>query len=80
MTIDVQVIGDEFAAEIDGVDCRANLTPSVVADIAQAVDRYAVVIFREQALDDVQQLAFSQHFGFHLLLLSSLFFLPFPKA
>ena len=63
MTIDVQVIGDEFAAEIDGVDCRANLTPSVVADIAQAVDRYAVVIFREQALDDVQQLAFSQHFG-----------------
>lgn len=63
MTIDIRVIGNGFAAEIDGVDCGADLTPAIAAEIEQIIDRYAVVVFREQALDDVQQIAFSRNFG-----------------
>src|SRR5579883_2074200 len=43
--------------------CRAPLTPQQVAAIEAGMDRYAVLVFRDQDLSDEQQIAFSRHFG-----------------
>jgi alpha-ketoglutarate-dependent 2,4-dichlorophenoxyacetate dioxygenase len=52
-----------FGAEISGVDLRHDLDLDSFAQIDAAFDRYAVLVFPAQALDDEQQIAFSRHFG-----------------
>ena len=52
-----------FAARADGIDLRQDLTPAQAAAIETAMDRYAVLVFPDQHLDDAQQLAFGRHFG-----------------
>ncbi|HTZ34889.1 MAG TPA: TauD/TfdA family dioxygenase [Stellaceae bacterium] len=63
MAISFRQLRPTFAAEVDGVDCRAALGADAVAAIEQAMDRYAVLVFRGQALSDEQQVAFTRHFG-----------------
>lgn len=53
----------DFVAEANGVDLRQPLPPSVAAAIEAAMDRYAVLIFPGQLLDDAQQVAFARNFG-----------------
>ncbi len=53
----------EFFGEASGIDLRVPLTAELAADIEQAMDRYAVLRFRDQPIDDDQQLAFSRWFG-----------------
>jgi alpha-ketoglutarate-dependent 2,4-dichlorophenoxyacetate dioxygenase len=53
----------EFFGEVSGIDLRAPLTPDHVDAIAAGMDRFAVLRFRDQPIDDTQQLAFSRHFG-----------------
>src|SRR5215210_2080651 len=52
-----------FAAEMEGFDLREPLGPAEAAAIEAAMDRHAVLIFRDQRLDDAQQLAFGSNFG-----------------
>jgi len=52
-----------FAAEIGGIDLAAPLAADDRHAIATAIDRYAVVVFRGQKLDDDSQIAFGRHFG-----------------
>src|SRR5579862_4642186 len=52
-----------FAGEVSGVDCTAPLAPHEVASIDAGMDRYAVLVFRDQPLDDAQQIAFTRQFG-----------------
>jgi alpha-ketoglutarate-dependent 2,4-dichlorophenoxyacetate dioxygenase len=52
-----------FAAEIHGIDTTRPLGPDTTAAIEAAMDRHAVLVFRDQHLTDEQQLAFSQSFG-----------------
>lgn len=52
-----------FVAEATGIDLRAPLGPDLVAEIEAAMDRYAVLVFPDQPLDDDQQVAFAKHFG-----------------
>ncbi len=52
-----------FAGEVSGVDLRAPLAPHEVAAIEEGMDRFAVLAFRDQSIDDAQQLAFSRNFG-----------------
>jgi len=52
-----------FVAEIGGVDCGRKLEPETAREIAQAIDRYAALILRDQDLDDERQLAFAGNFG-----------------
>ena len=47
-----------FAAEVGGLDLRRTPGPEVCAEIDRAMDRYAVLVFRDQHLDDDQQMAF----------------------
>ena len=54
-----------FAAEMEGLDLREPLSPAQAGAIEAAMDRYgfAVLVFRDQPLDDAQQLAFGSRFG-----------------
>jgi alpha-ketoglutarate-dependent 2,4-dichlorophenoxyacetate dioxygenase len=52
-----------FAAEIRGIDLRQPLTADVAQAIEQTVDHYAVVVFRDQPIDDDQQMDFAKNFG-----------------
>jgi alpha-ketoglutarate-dependent 2,4-dichlorophenoxyacetate dioxygenase len=53
----------DFVAEVQGIDLRLPLTPQQVAEIEAGMDRYAVLVFRNQPISDDQQLAFSRNFG-----------------
>jgi alpha-ketoglutarate-dependent 2,4-dichlorophenoxyacetate dioxygenase len=52
-----------FAGEVFGIDLRETMTPQQVAAIAEGMDTFAVLVFRDQQIDDAQQLAFSRNFG-----------------
>jgi alpha-ketoglutarate-dependent 2,4-dichlorophenoxyacetate dioxygenase len=52
-----------FAGEVSGIDLRGNMTPEQVAAIVEGMDKFAVLIFHDQQIDDEQQLAFSRNFG-----------------
>src|SRR5262249_10489956 len=53
---------ERFAAEVTGVDLRAVHDPSELEFIRAGMDRFAVLIFRGQALNDAEQLAFAERF------------------
>jgi alpha-ketoglutarate-dependent 2,4-dichlorophenoxyacetate dioxygenase len=52
-----------FVAEATGVDLRHPLDRDEFLEITAALDRHAVLVFRDQMLDDEQQIAFSRLFG-----------------
>ncbi len=56
-------IGPCFAAEVEGIDMTRPLTPEEVAAIHAGMDRYAVLVFHDQPIDDEQQLAFTRSLG-----------------
>jgi alpha-ketoglutarate-dependent 2,4-dichlorophenoxyacetate dioxygenase len=52
-----------FVGEVAGIDLRSPLPAAQVAAIHAGMDRYAVLVFRDQRIDDDQQLAFSHQLG-----------------
>ncbi|WP_198374535.1 TauD/TfdA dioxygenase family protein [Neoroseomonas rubea] len=52
-----------FVAEATGVDLRAPIAAETAAEIHRAMDRYAVLVFPGQAIDDDQQMAFGRALG-----------------
>lgn len=52
-----------FAAEVKGLDLRSTPDATTCAEIDRAMDRYAVLVFRDQELDDDQQMAFGEALG-----------------
>lgn len=63
MTISTSALHPLFVAEVSDVDLRMSVDEETIRDIAQALDRYAVLVFRRQPLSDNQQIAFSRLFG-----------------
>ncbi len=63
MSITVTPTHPEFVAEISGVDLAQLLKPTDRQAIEDAINRYAVVVFRGQTLDDEKQVAFAGNFG-----------------
>ncbi|HLH10467.1 MAG TPA: TauD/TfdA family dioxygenase [Methylovirgula sp.] len=63
MSLSIRGFRDDFCGEGAGVDCTAPLSSEDVAEIEVAMDRYAVLVFRDQPLSDEQQIAFTRHFG-----------------
>jgi alpha-ketoglutarate-dependent 2,4-dichlorophenoxyacetate dioxygenase len=63
MPVQTRQIGPCFAAEVEGVDLTRPLSPPEVAAIHAGMDRYAVLVFHDQKLDDEQQLAFTRSLG-----------------
>lgn len=52
-----------FAAEISGIDTKTPLTREQIAAIDAAMDRHAVLVFRNQPMDQDQQIAWTSQFG-----------------
>src|ERR1700748_2939792 len=63
MTVSIRQLHPHFFGEVSGVDLRKPLTPQEAADIEAGMDKYAVLLFREQDITDEQQLAFALNFG-----------------
>jgi len=63
MPIDIRKLRVTFAGEVTGIDCRRPLSSEEVAAIDAGMDRFAVLVFRDQPLDDERQLAFTRQFG-----------------
>lgn len=53
----------DFAGEVSGVDIAAGVSAEAAAEIEAAMDRFGVLVFHDQVIDDDQQYAFSQLFG-----------------
>ena len=54
---------DDFVAEVTGLDIAAGVSKAVAEEIEDAINRYAVLVFPEQRVNDDQQYVFSTHFG-----------------
>jgi alpha-ketoglutarate-dependent 2,4-dichlorophenoxyacetate dioxygenase len=52
-----------FAAEAGGIDLTRALSPAEVAAVHDGMNRFGVLVFRDQHLDDEQQLVFSRQLG-----------------
>jgi alpha-ketoglutarate-dependent 2,4-dichlorophenoxyacetate dioxygenase len=52
-----------FAAEASGIDLRRPLTPEQVRAIEAAMDRHAVLVFRDQPMTQDEQIALAKSFG-----------------
>ena len=63
MSVITRQIGPCFAAEAHGVDLTKPLSEDEIAAIHAGMDRYAVLVFHDQPLDDEQQLAFTRSLG-----------------
>jgi alpha-ketoglutarate-dependent 2,4-dichlorophenoxyacetate dioxygenase len=56
-------INDSFAAKFSGADLTQPVSDETIAAIEIGMDRYAVLVFRDQALNDDTQRAFTRRFG-----------------
>jgi len=63
MSISITTLHPLFVSEVSGVDLSGPVDRETFNEIEQALNQYAVLIFRNQPLTDEQQLAFSQLFG-----------------
>ena len=62
MALRLEPLHPVFAAQASGVDLR-ELDEASVADIDAAMDRYAVLVFRDQPLTEAEQIALAKQFG-----------------
>src|ERR1700759_5135515 len=63
MPVTITSLHPDFVGELPGVDLTQSLAVDEVTEIEGGMDRYAVLVFRNQRLADEQQLAFSRYFG-----------------
>jgi alpha-ketoglutarate-dependent 2,4-dichlorophenoxyacetate dioxygenase len=63
MGVSIKQIHPVFVGEVAGVDLTRPLAREEVAAIAEGMNRYAVLVFRDQNITDQQQIAFTRHFG-----------------
>jgi len=63
MTLTIKQLHPLFAGEVSGVDIRKPPSAQLVAEIDRAMDKYAVLVFRDQPLSQDEQIAWSSAFG-----------------
>jgi len=63
MTLSIRQIHPVFVGEVSGIDITRPLSREEVAAVEAGMDRYAVLVFRDQKITDEQQMAFSRNFG-----------------
>jgi alpha-ketoglutarate-dependent 2,4-dichlorophenoxyacetate dioxygenase len=63
MSLDFRPLTPVFAAEATGIDLRQPIDATTAATIEAAMDKYGVLVFRRQNLDEDQQMAFTRWFG-----------------
>jgi alpha-ketoglutarate-dependent 2,4-dichlorophenoxyacetate dioxygenase len=63
MTIEIRPLTLDFAGEVSGADLTRPLTAAEGAALEAGMDRFAVLVYHDQAVTDEQQKAFSLNFG-----------------
>src|SRR3569832_138546 len=63
MALQIRQLHPLFAGEATGIDLRNLTDQAAIDEIAAALGRHGVLVFREQMLDDEHQIAFSKLFG-----------------
>lgn len=63
MALTLRQLHPLFAAEASGIDMTRPLAPEQVAAVNAAMDRYAVLVFRDQVMEQEQQVAMARQFG-----------------
>lgn len=63
MAISIRQLHKHFVGEVSGLDLRKPLTRDEAAEVQAAIDRYGILVFHGQNIDDDQQLAFALNFG-----------------
>src|SRR6516225_3918225 len=63
MTIAIRQLQKHFVGEVSGLDLRQPLTTEQAREVEAAMDKYAVLVFRDQDITDEQQMAFALNFG-----------------
>src|SRR5215218_7814850 len=63
MTVSIRQLHPHFFGEVSGVDLRRPLSSEEARDIEAGMDKYAVLLFRNQDITDEQQMAFALNFG-----------------
>jgi alpha-ketoglutarate-dependent 2,4-dichlorophenoxyacetate dioxygenase len=61
--IQVNQLHPLFVGEVSGVDLREPVDPETLEQIVEAADKYAILVFRDQDIDDAQQMDFSEKLG-----------------
>ena len=60
MALSFKPLTPVFAAEATGIDLRQPIDAATAAAIEAAMDRYGVLVFRRQNLDEDQQMDFTR--------------------
>src|SRR5688572_10661418 len=63
MSVSIQQIHPVFVGEVTSIDITRSLSAQEIAAVEAGMDRYAVLLFRGQKINDEQQMAFSLNFG-----------------
>ncbi len=63
MSLSIAPIKDNFAAEVQGISVSNALSRETIETLQNAIDQHGVLVFRDQNIDDEQQIAFSLNFG-----------------
>ena len=63
MAVSIRQLHSAFAGEVSGIDCSRPLSREDIIAVEAGMDRYAVLVFRDQDITDEQQLGFTRHFG-----------------
>jgi len=61
--MNIDPIHSEFGARVSGVDLSQLLEDSTFAQIDEAINRYSILLFEDQPMNDVAHLEFTQRFG-----------------
>src|SRR6516165_9679107 len=63
MAIEIRPVNPRFVAEIGGIDLGKSIDRLMVDAIWEAINRYTVLVFHYQRLDDTQLRDFAGNFG-----------------
>jgi alpha-ketoglutarate-dependent 2,4-dichlorophenoxyacetate dioxygenase len=63
VTLHIEPLHPLFAARVTGIDLSTTLTEAQYAEVLAALDRYSVLVFPEQAIDNAAHVRFSEWFG-----------------
>jgi alpha-ketoglutarate-dependent 2,4-dichlorophenoxyacetate dioxygenase len=63
MSLSVKPLHPLFVGEVTGLDLRRPAGPDLVAEVNAAIDRHAVLVFRDQFIGDDELLSFSSLLG-----------------
>jgi alpha-ketoglutarate-dependent 2,4-dichlorophenoxyacetate dioxygenase len=63
MSLSFSPLHPAFATRADGIDLRDPPDPTTAREIEAAMDRYAVLVFRDQRISEDEQLAFTRSLG-----------------